>query len=287
MAIITISRGSHSRGRQVAEGVAERLGYDCVAREVLLEASGRFDVPEARLIHAAKDAPSFLDRVSGGRRRYVSFIQAALLRRLRRDDVVYHGYAGQFFVADVSHVLKVRVVATMDDRVGIVVERDGVSPAQARRTIERDDAERRNWALRLYGIDPTDPCLYDLVVQVHKLGVDDAVDLVCAVARLPQFETSEESQKDIDDLALAGEVQAALMELTVDVEVFASSGVVTVRTVDQVARVAAARKAVERCAAAVAGVERVELVSGLLAADGQPPASAGPRSRPSAPRLLA
>ena len=38
MAIITISRGSYSKGREIAEHVASRLGYECFSRDALIEA---------------------------------------------------------------------------------------------------------------------------------------------------------------------------------------------------------------------------------------------------------
>ena len=38
MAIITISRGWYHRGREVAEKLAAKLGYECISREILLEA---------------------------------------------------------------------------------------------------------------------------------------------------------------------------------------------------------------------------------------------------------
>jgi hypothetical protein len=46
MAILTISRGSYSRGMDVAEKVAEKLGYDCIGREALLKTSMEYDVAE-------------------------------------------------------------------------------------------------------------------------------------------------------------------------------------------------------------------------------------------------
>lgn len=49
MAIITISRGSYSKGKEVAEKVAEKLGYTCISRDLLVEASRQFDIPEMRL----------------------------------------------------------------------------------------------------------------------------------------------------------------------------------------------------------------------------------------------
>ncbi|MGO9691663.1 MAG: cytidylate kinase family protein, partial [Syntrophobacteraceae bacterium] len=50
MAIITISRGSYSNGKEVAEKVAQKLGYKCYAREVILEASKEFNIPEIKLV---------------------------------------------------------------------------------------------------------------------------------------------------------------------------------------------------------------------------------------------
>ena len=40
MAIITISRGSYSKGREIAEKTAERLGYGCIGRDVIIDATG-------------------------------------------------------------------------------------------------------------------------------------------------------------------------------------------------------------------------------------------------------
>ena len=72
MAIITISRGSYSYGKEIAERVAQRLGNECIARDVLLEASEEFNVPEIKLDHAIKDAPSILDRVTYKKQNYVT-----------------------------------------------------------------------------------------------------------------------------------------------------------------------------------------------------------------------
>ena len=97
MAIITISRGSYSKGKEIAEKVAQELGYKCIARRVLLEASEEFNVPEVILRRAIHDAPSFFKYVSHSKERYIAFIQAEILKHLRKDNIVYHGLAGHFF----------------------------------------------------------------------------------------------------------------------------------------------------------------------------------------------
>ncbi len=101
MAIITISRGSYSKGKEVAEKVAARLGFDCISREVLLEASKRFNIPEMLLKRAIHDAPSILDRLQHSKQAYIAYIRSALTQQVKRDNVVYHGLAGHILLKGV------------------------------------------------------------------------------------------------------------------------------------------------------------------------------------------
>ena len=116
MAVITISRGSYSRGKEIAEKVAAKLGYECISRDLLLEVSKEHNIPELKLVHAIHDAPGLLKRLNRKEEKYIAFIKSALLNHLKTDNVVYHGLAGHFFVKDVPHGLKVRVLSDMVSR---------------------------------------------------------------------------------------------------------------------------------------------------------------------------
>ena len=83
MSIITISRGSYSRGKEVAEKLAQKLGYKCISRDVLIEASKEFNIPEIKLVRAIHDAPSVLNRFSHGKDRYISYIRKSLLKHIQ------------------------------------------------------------------------------------------------------------------------------------------------------------------------------------------------------------
>ena len=45
--------------------------------------------------------------------------------------MVYHGLAGHFYVRGVSHVLKVRIIADMQDRIQTVMDREKISHESA------------------------------------------------------------------------------------------------------------------------------------------------------------
>ncbi len=211
MPIITISRGSNSFGKETAEKLAEKLGYECISREILIEASEQFHVPEIKLVHAMHDSPTILDRFTHGKEKYVAYIRAALLRHLQKDNVIYHGFAGHFFLKGISHVLKVRIVADMDDRIEIVMKRDNVNQVQAQRIIEKDDAERRKWSAYLYGIDTWDSTLYDIVLRINKLTVNTAIEIILDAIKQPAIKTTVESQQMLDDLTTAALIEAELV----------------------------------------------------------------------------
>ncbi len=101
MPIVTINRGSYSRGKEVAEKLARKLNFECISRDILLEASDEFNIPEIKLVRALHDAPSVLERLRHGKDRYISYIYAALLQHARKDNLVYHGLAGQYFLRDI------------------------------------------------------------------------------------------------------------------------------------------------------------------------------------------
>jgi cytidylate kinase len=212
MSIVTITRGSYSRGKEVAERLAKKLGYECIARDILLEASGEFNIPEIKLIRAIHDAPKVLERFFGGTERYVKYYRSALLEHAKRDNIVYHGLAGHFFLKDIPHVLKIRINADIETRVKEEMAREKISAEEALFVLKKDDEERRKWGIQVYGMDPWDSRLYDMVINICTLSLDDAVDIIYGVLQKPTFQTTPKSQKMIDDLAISAKKRIERIE---------------------------------------------------------------------------
>ena len=262
MPIITISRGSYSKGKEVAEKVAKKLGYECIARDAILGASKEFNIPEIKLIRAIHDAPSILDRFNYTKEKYLAYLHVAMLEHFLRDNVVYHGLAGHFFIKNISHVLKIRIIADMEDRVKNEMEREGISRREAVRILTNDDKERRKWCKFIYGIDKWDPSLYDLVVHIKKLTTDDAADIICHTVRLEQFQATPESQKAVEGLLLNARVKLALVKVKPDAEVFTEDGTIVIRAITSRFEDEKLVHKIEEIAKSVPGVRniRVDLV---------------------------
>ncbi len=268
MTIITISRGSYSMGRAVAEGVASRLGYECLSRDILIEASEHFNIPEIKLEEAISNAPSILERITEGRKRYIAYIQSALARHAQVDQIVYHGLAGHILLRKLSHVLRVRIIADLELRISVVMERDECSATVARKRVARLDRERLKWTKSLYGLDPTDPSLYDLILNISRFGVKDAVGLICRAAKLGRFASTDATRQQIDDLAVAADLKALMIEKHPDVFVECTYGNVLVYCNAGDRRADRIHGDVRQHVSGMTGVNSFEVHAGVPAPDG-------------------
>ena len=150
-------------------------------------------------------------------------------------------------------------LADTEDRIRIVMKRDNVPRDKAAAIPKYDDAERIKWSQSLYGIDSRDPSLYDMVLRIHQLTVQDAAEMICHAAGLEHFRKTPESQQIMNDRVLAAEVKAVLVGVQSDVKVWASSGAVRVAAQAQPRQMNALRRELEETAHKVEGVRSVEI----------------------------
>jgi cytidylate kinase len=210
MAIITISQGSFSGGRLLAEAVSRRLGYHCVGRDRVISTATEWGVSQEDLRTALERPPSFFGQSQRTKYRYLAFIQAALTEEVRGGNAIYTGLAGHLLLGKGRHVLRTRIIAPMEFRVAMVEYGRQYSRKEAIAYIERIDEERRKWTRFLYGVDWRDPSLYDLVLNLEQMTLVDACDAVCVLAESSCFQTTPETQADLNNLALASFVKANL-----------------------------------------------------------------------------
>ncbi len=259
MAIITISRGTRSGGLKLAECLGERLGYRSVSREVVLEGARKYNIMEDDLFTHLEKSPSLWKKMKREHRRYLIFVQCALIDAVKEDNMIYHGYAGQLFLKGIRHVLKVRLDAPIEDRIQEVIKDSGRSPREARDYIKEVDKQRTDWVKYVFGENWHDPALYDITFLTSTLQLDTVCDLIVRAIERPEFRTTEASRHRLDNLSLECEVKAALASdeslWELPIEISAESGVVTLRGN---LRKRALREAVAEVALQVKGVQECD-----------------------------
>ncbi len=208
MAIVTISRGTYSGGKQLAELLAERLGYRCLSREELLTGvAEKYGVGDDTLSAALHYKPDFLEGTKLGKIHYIAFVRAALCREVRSNEVVYHGQGGHLLLTGVPHILRVRVIADVEFRIKAAMDRHHVNREETIELIKKVDRDRALWMLSIYQTDWQDASRCDLVIDLEHMSIDSACELLVHAVGGPRLETTPESQQIMDDLVLSSDIR--------------------------------------------------------------------------------
>jgi len=208
MAIVTISRGTHSGGKQLAESLAEKLGYRCLSREELLTGvANKYGVGDDTLSEALHYKPGFLEGTKLGKIHYIAFVRAALCREVRCNEVVYHGQGGHLLLTGVPHILRVRVIADIEFRIKAAMNYHSATKEKAIDLIKAVDHHRATWMISIYQTDWQDASRCDLVIDLEHMSIDSACELLVHAVGGPRLKTTPESQQIMDDLVLSSDIR--------------------------------------------------------------------------------
>lgn len=234
MSIITITDSSYSNGRQIAKSAAKRLNYEYADSENILPlVSKKFGVSESKLVRALKDTPSNVGMFSKAKPEHIIFIETLITEYLLKNNIVYYGVVGLPLIQEVSHVLKVNIIANLESRIKNRMKLDNVSQDKARKAVTKEDEQLKKWVEAVYNIDITDPNLYDLVINIgHIKGddVEDALETIISTVEHKKFQPMTYSLRCMKNVAMSCRVRSTLADIDSKMQVKSDEGTVYIYT---------------------------------------------------------
>jgi len=110
-----------------------------------------------------------------------------LLQLAEVGNVILIGRGGNIITAKLPNVLRVRLVAPLDDRIERICRDDHKSPDAARRFCLNEEQARARYLKSYFNVDINDPLKYDLIINTGRVGCENASRLIGeAVLRLGQ-----------------------------------------------------------------------------------------------------
>ena len=202
MAVITISRQYGAGARTIGEKVAKKLKYSFYDNELIQMVAEKARVSEKTVKSFEKEKHGkFQDFISGIMpKRLVDFIRFGknemieeviyvdhlknIIRKIAEEDkAVIIGRASQYILKGYENVYHVLVVAERNDRVKFMEENYDLTPFQADQAVTWDDKRRANLYRKFGKTDYELPYHYQLVLNMSKLNVAKAVELICELVK--------------------------------------------------------------------------------------------------------
>jgi CMP/dCMP kinase len=203
MPIVTVSRQYGSGGSEVAERVAQALGWRLYDNAVVEEVAARLRMTPAEVSAREERVPSLVERMASAmalgapevmpvvgematvpsEERMVMMTRRVIEDAAQAGPVVLVGRGAQCMLARRSDALHVYCYAPEADLVRYVIENLDAPPAEAPKKVAEMNHQREAYVRLHWKRNWRDVANYDLCVNTASLGLDGAARLVTEVAR--------------------------------------------------------------------------------------------------------
>lgn len=195
MTVIAMTREMGSLGKDVAKGVADRLGLDLVYHEIVDGIADQMRTTSTAVCRYLDGSAGLLNRVRGKKQALVAFTREQVVELALRGDVIIRGWGATCILAPCSHVVRVRVRAPLELRIERMVERiDAWNRDAAKEEIRRSDNTHHKILSGLCGLtDWENECHYHKVFDTGQESVEDCIEGLIDLVSEPRFQQTAAS----------------------------------------------------------------------------------------------
>jgi len=210
--LIAMNREMGSLGENVAQGLEEALGMKIRHHEIIDHLANRSRLRKSHVISFLEGKQGLLERLT---------TDQVSLRILTADEilsiaasgepVILRGWGATSLLKDVPHAVRVCVSASRRTRVKRMMERlDTTDQAQVERIVDHNDEAAHAVMRRHFHIDTRDINEYDMGFNTDRVAVNRCVDEIVKLVKSDEFAETEESRRNLRDVATAHHVRAAI-----------------------------------------------------------------------------
>jgi len=203
MPVVTISRMFGSGGSEVAAELAHRLHWSVLDNAFVDRVAIGLHVTRAQVQAIEERRPTLAERIADAfaygsqemlsapldaplpptEERILQVTHHVIDEAVSRGPVVLVGRGAQAWLANREDAVHVMCVANREACIARVVEREGISAADAARRIDDTNRQRESYVKRNWSREWREPSNYHLCVNTGLLGVATAVDVIESVVR--------------------------------------------------------------------------------------------------------
>jgi cytidylate kinase len=197
MAVVTISRQYGAGGKTLGKLLAERLKYTFADSDIIQRIAKEANVSSAWVTSFEKEAGSkvsrmvskmvsqrLVDRVLKNERGYLDekiyldYLVLIIAQIADEGNVVIMGRGSQYILDDHPEAFHILLIDNVENRIKFLIKNYKLSDRQAAQMVNYEDRRRASLYRKLGKQDYDHPALYHLTLNMAKLDMPSAVDLV-------------------------------------------------------------------------------------------------------------
>ncbi len=181
---VTVANIVGAGGHGFVAELSERLGWPAYHREILSQMAGD-DEARARLYKSMderdlgwlENTVRSLGQQEFRKNDYFHRLTEAILCLARQGPAIFVGRSADLILPQ-DRGLRVKLIASFERCVQNVARDKSISVAKARDEVDRIEGERQEFIRNHFQFDAYEPTRFDVLVNVERFSMDQAVDLV-------------------------------------------------------------------------------------------------------------
>ena len=264
MSVIGIFSGTFCNEGTVLQALQESTGYKVVLdKDIVKKVSAQSGVAEGKIERAFSAKTSVFNNFTHEKERSVAEMKLAVADILAQDNLILSGFSSQLIPREITHVLRVCLIADMKYRKSAATTEKNLSEKEATALIHKQDGDCAVWVQSHLGSkDPWDSSLYDIVIPMDKTEIEKAVTTMRDYLKKDLLQPTERSGKALADFLLSAAVGVALAKEGHDADVSAADGSVTIAINKHVLMLSRLEEELKAIAVRVSGVQSVNTTVG-------------------------
>lgn len=226
MPVISIFSSIFCNEEPVVRGLSVKTGFDLVRdSDIVSEASRNSGIPVNKMERAFSSKTSVFNKFTHERECSIAHLKLALAGMIAKKDLIIEGFVSHLIPKEVSHVLRICLIADMPSRISRAAKEQDLPENDAIRLIHKQDEERAVWVHALLNMnDPWDVALYDILIPTDKMGTDEIIRLVEEKMESEAVQLTQHTKQAVEDFLLSANVEVRLAKEGHNVGVKASEG---------------------------------------------------------------
>ena len=197
MAVITISKEFGTEGEKVASLVAEKLGYEYIGKNLVADIAKELHISESEAETFHKTSQSrilrFVDRYTCSivqkvvdrehgcldDKNYYEVTKKLVENVYEAGNVIILGWGAQCLLKGKPDTLHVRLIKDNELKIKKLMQAENLNHKAAKAFIDREEGDLKAYIKQYFNEDWNAAHLYDLVIDMGKISVEKAVDMIC------------------------------------------------------------------------------------------------------------
>jgi two-component system, OmpR family, response regulator CpxR len=227
---LAVFSGVYCRGEEVVTALAGANGLRLVSDHgLVLAAANRSGLPESTIMRVFSAKQSAFDKFTHEKQRARAYLRLALAEMMDEPRLLLSGYSAHLVPWNLTHVLRSCLIADTPFRIRQAIQKGAMTKEEAEARIIADDAQKSQWtATLLHNDNAWDAALYDMVLPMGQLDIDQAVSLLSEQLNQQGVQPTEASRRALADFQLAARASVVLVRAGHDGDVQADNGILTV-----------------------------------------------------------